>query len=96
MRRMEPAYFVLLATFGCAGILGPMTKNNGVAGGLPMLIPIIFLASRLNGPANGLTLLVVSPFLLASAVVCGAVSYAGVKAGRKIFSMLALWRQASR
>lgn len=93
---MESAYLVLFATFGCAGILGAMTKNNWIAGGLPLLIPIFFLVSRLNGPAIGMTLLVVSPFLLASTVLICALSYAGVKAGRKLFSILAIWRKENR
>ena len=86
---MESAYLVLVATFGCAFILGPMTQNNWIARGLPLLIPLLFLASRLNRPAIGMTLLITSPFLLASAAVVCALSYAGVKAGRKLWSMLA-------
>ena len=92
---MESAYLVLLSTFGCALIMGPMTQNNWIARGLPLLIPVLFLASRLNRPAIGMTLLVTSPFLLASAAVVYALSYAGSKSGRKLWSMLANWRKGN-
>lgn len=90
---MEAAYLVLVATFGCAFILGPLTPNNWIARGLPLLIPVLFLASRLDRPAIGMTLLVTSPFLLASAALLYALSYAGAKTGRKLFSKLAMRRQ---
>ena len=92
---MESAYFVLAATFGCALILGPITQNNWIARGLHLLIPVLFLASRLNRPAIGMTLLVTSPFLLASAALLCGLSYAGVKAGRKLMSVFANWRQGN-
>ena len=90
---MGPAYLVLFATFGCALILGPLTPNNWIARGLPLLIPLLFLASRFDRPAIGMTLLLTSPYLLASAMLVYALSYAGTTAGRKLVSGFAQWRQ---
>lgn len=79
---MESAYVLMSATFGSAVVTGAVTRNNWAAVGLPMLIPILFTASKIKGPGLGETLLFVSPFLVAGAIVYAGIAYAGVRLGR--------------
>jgi hypothetical protein len=79
---MEPSHIFIFATFSIAAVLGATTKNNWIAIGLPMLIPVLSTAARFRGPGLGETLLFVSPFLVAGAVLFAGICYAGTSVGR--------------
>jgi hypothetical protein len=90
---MESAYVLMLATFGAGVALGAATKNNGIAVGLPLLVPLAFTFARVGlgkpGPGTWEALLFVSPFLVAGAILYGGIALVGAKLGRRIRKGLA-------